>query len=120
MTEETKQYLIESGIDVTAALELMMGSEKMLEKFLFRFPSDPTFPQLFEAIEKESKDEARIAAHSLKSVTGTLGFTELNRQIKDQEKAFKEGRWEEGVALLPQIRSEFERICTVIKEVSSN
>lgn len=117
MEQSIKQLMTENGIKVDSALEFMMGSEKMFFKYLYRFLDDPTFPTLFESLSQEKKEEARIAAHSLKSITATLGLEELNSRIKAQELALKEGRWEEGLAMEPSVREEYERICRVIQEV---
>lgn len=117
MQESIKHLMVESGINVDAALDFMMGSEKMFFKYLYRFLEDPTFPTLFESLAQGKKEESRIAAHSLKSITATLGLEELNKRIKAQELALKEGRWEEGLAMEPSVREEYERIIGVIRKV---
>lgn len=115
MNEKQKQLLTDNGVDLSAALDCFMGMEKMYEKYLLKFLKDPTFPALFDAVGKEDREPARIAAHSLKSITGTLGFKELNTEVKAAELDFKEGRWENGVARIPHLKEEYQRILGVIE-----
>lgn len=120
MDDKCRSFLKENGINADAALEFMMGCERMFEKYLYRFTEDPTFPELFSSIKEQRREEARIAAHSLKSITATLGFTELNRLVKAQELAFKEGRWDDGVAMEPDVQAEYQRICKIIEQAKEN
>ena len=41
-----KEQLTGAGIDVDGALERLMGSETLLERFLIKFLSDPNFEKL--------------------------------------------------------------------------
>lgn len=120
MDDKCRSFLKENGINADAALEFMMGSERMFEKYLYRFTEDPTFSELFSSIKEQRREEARIAAHSLKSITATLGFTELNRLVKAQELAFKEERWDDGVAMEPDVQAEYQRICKIIEQAKEN
>lgn len=115
MNHQQKQLLTDNGIDMAAGLECFMGMEKMYEKYLLKFLEDPTFSTLFDAVDKQEREAARIAAHSLKSITGTLGLTNLQQRVKAAELDFKEGRWEEGAAKIPEIKEEYRRIKNVFE-----
>ena len=96
MNEKQKEFLAQSGINLTDGLAYFSENERLYEKYLFRFLEEPTFPELFKAIEEDRREDARRAAHSLKGITATLGFTSLHTPLKAQEFEFKNGRWEEG------------------------
>ena len=93
MDDKCRSFLKENGINADAALEFMMGSERMFEKYLYRFTEDPTFSELFSSI---------------------------NRLVKAQELAFKEGRWDDGVAMEPDVQAEYQRICKIIEQAKEN
>lgn len=95
MNGKQKEFLAKSGINLTDGLIYFSENERLYEKYLFRFLEEPTFPELFKAIEEDRREDARRAAHSLKGITATLGFTSLNTPVKAQEFDFKNGRWEE-------------------------
>ena len=114
MNGKQKEFLAKSGINLTDGLVYFSENERLYEKYLFRFLEEPTFPELFKAIE-----EARRAAHSLKGITATLGFTSLNTPVKAQEFEFKNGRWEEGNQYTDELKKEYARIISVLRAVKA-
>lgn len=54
-----------------------MPSDSMIEKFLLKFPADPSYAALAAAREKCDVEGAFLAAHTLKGVAATLGLKEL-------------------------------------------
>lgn len=82
MNGKQKEFLAKSGINLTDGLVYFSENERLYEKYLFRFLAEPTFPELFKAIEEDRREDARRAAHSLKGITATLGFTSLNTPVK--------------------------------------
>lgn len=82
MNGKQKEFLTKSGINLTDGLVYFSENERLYEKYLFRFLEEPTFPELFKAIEEDRREDARRAAHSLKGITATLGFTSLNTPVK--------------------------------------
>lgn len=110
MNGKQKEFLAKSGINLTDGLIYFSENERLYEKYLFRFLEEPTFPELFKAIEED-----RRAAHSLKGITATLGFTSLNTPVKAQEFDFKNGRWEEGNQYTDELKKEYARIISVLR-----
>ena len=49
-----------------------------------------------------------------------VSVMELNRLVKAQELAFKEGRWDDGVAMEPDVQAEYQRICKIIEQAKEN
>ena len=108
MNEKQKEFLAQSGINLTDGLAYFSENERLYEKYLFRFLEEPTFPELFKAIEEDRREDARRAAHSLKGITATLG-------LKAQEFEFKNGRWEEGNQYTDELKKEYARIIEVLQ-----
>ena len=119
MNGEQKEFLAKSGINLTDGLVYFSENERLYEKYLFRFLEEPTFPELFKAIEEDRREDARRAAHSLKGITATLGFTSLNTSVKAQEFEFKNGRWEEGNQYTDELKKEYARIISVLRAVKA-
>ena len=119
MNGKQKEFLAKSGINLTDGLVYFSQNERLYEKYLFRFLEEPTFPELFKAIEEDRREDARRAAHSLKGITATLGFTSLNTSVKAQEFEFKNGRWEEGNQYTDELKKEYARIISVLRAVKA-
>ena len=124
MNGKQKEFLAKSGINLTDGLVYFSENERLYEKYLFRFLEEPTFPELlfpelFKAIEEDRREDARRAAHSLKGITATLGFTSLNTPVKAQEFEFKNGRWEEGNQYTDELKKEYARIISVLRAVKA-
>ena len=119
MNGKQKEFLAKSGINLTDGLVYFSENERLYEKYLFRFLEEPTFPEPFKAIEEDRREDARRAAHSLKGITATLGFTSLNTLVKAQEFEFKNGRWEEGNQYTDELKKEYVRIISVLRAVKA-
>ena len=115
MNGKQKEFLAKSGINLTDGLIYFSENERLYEKYLFRFLEEPTFPELFKAIEEDRREDARRAAHSLKGITATLGFTSLNTAVKAQEFDFKNGRWEEGNQYTDELKKGYARIISALR-----
>lgn len=76
------------------AIENLGGSTALYEKHLARFQKN--YVNSGDTIEghlhKGQRDEARILAHSIKGLAGTLGLTHLSRASADLESAISEGQ----------------------------
>ena len=57
--------------------EKMLLSEKLVERFLAKFPDDGSFSNLCAAMESGDCDRAFRAAHTLKGVCGSLSLERL-------------------------------------------
>lgn len=62
------------GGDYKSTLHRFADNEGLLRKFVKKFTQDPTYQDLEQAIEAEDRDRMFIAAHTLKGLTGNLGF----------------------------------------------
>lgn len=114
MDAQKKAALIAGGVDVDAALERFMNNEAMLQKYLGRFPTDKSYVALVAAMDSGDQAAASMAAHTLKSVCGTLCCTNMHKLVVEQEAAMKAGDWARAERMMPDIKAEHERICAII------
>lgn len=74
-----------------------LGGERMVEKFLRRFPEDPSYRNLTDARVAGDVDGAFLAAHTLKGIASTLGLaklcsaaSELTEELRPRKKMAEE------------------------------
>ncbi|NLI20152.1 MAG: Hpt domain-containing protein [Clostridiales bacterium] len=77
MEPAIENALTEAGVRVAAAVERFGGNEALYVKYVRRFPTEPSFQGLQKAMASGDREAARIACHTLKGVSGNLGFTPL-------------------------------------------
>ncbi len=115
MDDAVKRRLVSAGIDVDEALDRFMGSEALMVKYLARFPQDPNFSLMEQAIRAGDAAQAFTAAHTLKGVTGNLSihalYQPLSQAVEDLRRgdlAGAAGRMEELEALYRQVSDALE------------
>ena len=74
---EKQEILEEIGIELDSTLSRFGGNEALLLKFLKRFPEDPNFSEIGQALKMGDLQGVERAAHTLKGVAGNLGMTGL-------------------------------------------
>lgn len=116
MDQDRKTRLEEGGINLSGALERFMGDEAMLERYLGKFLTEKSYAQLLEAVAAGDRETACIAAHSLKSVCGTLGCETMQKLVLRQEQCIRAGNWDEAVTMMPDIAASYRKICAVLHE----
>ncbi len=66
-----------------------MMSESFIRKFLAKFPSDPSFSNLEQALQAGNREEAFRAAHTIKGLCLNLGFGTLYRSSEALTEALR-------------------------------
>lgn len=92
MEATIKKDLEDAGVDFERTMERFMNNEAFYLKFLKRFPADPNFQALKEALEKQDMETVERAAHTLKGVSANLGLdpvafhlSEIVRAVRSNE-----------------------------------
>lgn len=65
------------GVNTEETLRRFSGNSDLMEKFIRKFPQDKTLEGLEAAIAAKEYPSIEETAHTLKGVSGNLGFTEL-------------------------------------------
>ena len=65
------------GINTKTGIARFAGKEVLYNKYLMKFPEDPTFGSLKEQMQKGDYHEAFRSAHSLKGISGNLSLDEF-------------------------------------------
>ena len=66
-----------------------LPSQRLVEKFVAKFPNDESYNTLCEAMAQQNRTEAFRAAHTLKGVAANLGFTRLMNSASQLTEALR-------------------------------
>ncbi len=72
-----EQALEKIGVNTEEVLARFSGNEMLMKKFILKFAEDKAFPDTKAAIAAGDKKAIELSAHTLKGVSGNLGFTAL-------------------------------------------
>ncbi|MCL1855435.1 MAG: Hpt domain-containing protein [Clostridia bacterium] len=75
MDETALRKLTDFGMDVTGTMARFGGNEALMMRFLLGFPKDQTMGSLRDAMASGDREAQKVAAHSLKGLSGNLGLT---------------------------------------------
>lgn len=91
-------------------------SEKLVKKFLLKFPEDKSFEAMLQAIREENGEEAFRMAHTLKGVCQNLGITRLGAVAASLSDALRGGVIPpEAEAMAAAAVEEYEQACRTIE-----
>lgn len=114
MEQARKAKLEAGGINVNSTLERFMGNEAMAERYWQKFLNEKSYAMLRDAIDADDRETASMAAHTLKSVCGTIGCEAMQELVVQQERHIRAGEWEDAVGMMPEISRAYESICAVL------
>lgn len=98
------------NIDEAMVLARFGGSSALYEKFLRRFPADPSWASLEEAAAAGDMATVEIAAHTLKGVASNFGFDILSQLCAQLVSAVRTGNADAVPALFEQAKAEYTAI----------
>lgn len=114
--KECYEYMGENYEEVLSRLP----SEKLIQKFVLRFPEDLSYQNLHKALEEQDGKEAFRAAHTLKGVAANLGFGNLYRSSSLVTDALRDGKIEGAGRYLGQLDDDYKRVCDAIRKFQEN
>lgn len=111
----TLQEAMEScGVDVGATLRRFGNQEALWRRFLLKFPQDPTFASLGEAVSAGGMGDVERAAHTLKGIAANLGFDALSQCSAALVEAVRSGEEHRVAPLYERLSAEHERVVDAI------
>lgn len=102
-----------------AEAKTRLMSERIMDKFLLRFPMDTTFAQLQEAVNSNNPAEAFKQAHTLKGVAGNLAFTELYLAASELTEQLRDGAAAVDMDLYAKVDASYKLVIDTIKAYES-
>lgn len=93
--KENKRMTVQELYDVIGdygEVKKRLMNDKIIGKFVVRFPEDPSYGQLMSAWEKQDSQEIFRAAHTLKGVCANLSLSELLKTAELITEAYRPGQ----------------------------
>ncbi|MBQ9359873.1 MAG: response regulator [Lachnospiraceae bacterium] len=103
-------------IDSETGLKYCMGNSDFYKKMLDKFVSDADFDMLERLYSDRNWDEYRIAVHTVKSKSLTIGAVSLSENAKAMEAAAKEGDSEYIDANHASLISQYRQVTEYIRD----
>lgn len=92
-----------------------LRSESLVQKFVLKFPGDPSFRLLEDSLAAENWPEAFRGAHTLKGVCQNLSFTALYRSSAALCDALRGGGPLTDPALAVRVEEDYRRTVDAIR-----
>ena len=92
-------------------------SEAMIRKFAVKFPEDKSFAELMKALEQGDVETAFRAAHTIKGLCLTLGFSHLTAPASELTELLRAGRLDGSEALYGQLAQAYNRTVELLRAV---
>ena len=96
-----------------------LRNERLITKFVLKFPGDPSFSQLQSTLEEKNVEEAFRAAHTLKGVAKNLGFTPLYEATATLTEVLRAGNLPEDDNMMNAVAKEYERTVAAIEQLNA-
>lgn len=92
-----------------------LSSERLVNKFVLKFLTDPSYDLLVRSMESKDWPEAFRAAHTIKGVCQNLDFTRLYRSSCQLSEALRNGVTPEAPSLLEQVKADYAQTVAAIR-----
>lgn len=129
--EQYSQYIRESnknaegtGMTLAECYKMLHGdyeearkrlmNENIIQRFIFKFLSDPTMDQLRKAVKANEHDEAFRSAHTLKGIAANLAFTELQIAASDLTEQLRNSEGPASPELMEKVEEQYHTACYAI------
>ena len=103
------------GGDYDDAIRRLM-SDKIAQKFLFRFLEDPSMGELLDAVETHNREKAFVAVHTLKGVAANLALTSLHKCASVLTEQLRDLKHDPDPELLNAVKEKYAQIINAIDE----
>lgn len=106
--------LSKAGISAREGIARYNGNAAAYEEILKKFPTDPNFAGMCEAIEQRNVQTAFEFAHALKGVVGNLSMNRLFDDLFPLVEELRSGRLEKAAELLGAVKQDYEEAVAAI------
>lgn len=92
-----------------------LSSERLVNKFVLKFLTDPSYDLLVRSMESKDWPEAFRAAHTIKGVCQNLSFTSLYEVSNRLNEALRNGPTPEAPGLVEEVKAEYDKTVSTIR-----
>ena len=116
MDANMKNELIEWGVDWDDLSARFMNNDDLIAKFMFKFLKDQSFNELTAAMEAGSVEDAFKAVHTLKGVSGNLGFKAMLDPVVNLTEITRAGSMEGASEQYALIKEKYEPLMAILNK----
>lgn len=117
MTVKQRIGLVKLGVDIEKVLDTFCGDEDTYISCLRKFLKDENYDKMISSIETKDVKRAFEAAHSLKGVSGNLGFGNLYKEVSVITEVFRESSFAYNENNLMNIKAYYNEIIETIESL---
>lgn len=107
---------ISNYIDVADAAGRFMNKDSIYKKFLFRFPEEKGFGELFDKLENGTTEEAFRAAHTMKGLAANLSLKSVNAVLVPMTEVLRAGERPQKEQV-EELKQAYEETLTVVAKI---
>lgn len=105
--------------DYTEAKNRLMN-DKLIDRFILKFPNDPSMGTLQEMVEAGDNVAAFRAVHTLKGVAANLAFTQLFQDASNLTEQLRDLQHEADPELYAVLKKTYDLVIRTLKEYESS
>lgn len=105
--------------DYTEAKNRLMN-DRLIERFILKFPSDPSMGALTEMIEAGDNAAAFRAVHTLKGVAANLAFTQLFKDASNLTEQMRSLQNAADPVLYDKLKATYNMVIDTLKVYDTN
>lgn len=111
------EFFTRLNMDSELVLNRFGRNVQLFEKFLRRFPSDPSWDTLQQAIQQQNYSEIATSAHTLKGVCLNFGFDTLASLCEKITTFARQEDYDQICTYISDAKTEYEKIAALIQQL---
>ena len=113
-----RDFYIKIGSSLDAVKSQMGMPDRLLDKFVKKFPNDKSASELFRTYESKDYETAFRMAHTLKGLCLNLGFDKLRESSAEMTEALRNNNVADNAdQLLENVRRDYDEIISALNEL---
>ena len=96
-----------------------LRSERLIQKFVLKFPDDGSYALLEGAMASHDREEAFRASHTIKGMCQNLSFTALGDSAHDLTEALRNDWSPDAPALFERVKADYVRTVGAISALKA-
>lgn len=111
------EFYQQLGTDGDYTLRRFSGNLDLLTRFILRFPTEPTFQSLSEAVTGEDYRQIETLAHTLKGITANLGLDILSEPSTRLVSAVRTQEYSAIPSIFQSLSDAHEKVVGLIAQI---
>ncbi|MDU5109457.1 MAG: Hpt domain-containing protein [Clostridium sp.] len=115
MQERFLLELKKIGVDIDGTISRLCNNVNLYKKLLNKFLEDKNFEMLINSLKNSDYKNIEIYAHTLKGLSGNLGFVELSKACAEMVESIRKEELDSLSNIEEKIKSQYMELTTLIR-----